>query len=562
MRNPKLTAFLLVVVFVFGMAVSASAQSKGLKSITAEAMKPPMKFLSAKEFRGRSAPSTDLTIASKYIALQAERIGLKPLMPNGSYFQDVPVEVTTISPAKSYLRLLSGGGEQKFYFPQSFTTNVRTGGEWAAAGGLVFIGSVLSGAEPKWDDSLGIDLRGKFAVVLEVPLPASETAQRTGAAGALFARTRVLREKGAIGLITIIGRERENNLIQKGLVFDVSERLRFLDVDTVNPMPPATPQPTGAQPQATIQAAPAAPFYTAEVRHEAGAAILGVSRAELDQMFNAMGQGQPVPAKALEGKLVDIAVVFQQRKDATPNIVAYLPGSDSQLKNEYIVIGSHHDHNPPREGRIFPGADDNISGGVAMLEIAKALMIERPKRSVIFVWHTAEERGLVGAYYFVQHSPVPVEKISANLNLDMVSRNDPNSIYLIGSNKLSTEFDKSIHDMNSRYVGLKLDYKYEDPGEPSRFFFRSDQYPYIRYGIPGVWFFSGTTEDYHRETDVEEKCDYGKMVKVTRLAYAVAMNLGNKPGLCKLDINPEITTRGKHNMKIVWQRPPQPQQKR
>jgi len=562
MRNRKRRSLIFMLAALFLVAGFAGAQSKGLKAISAEDMKPHMKFLAAKEFRGRSAPSTDLTIASKYIALQAERIGLKPLMPNGSYFQDVPVEVTTISPAKSYLRLLSGGGEQKFYFPQSFTTNVRTGGEWAAAGGLVFIGSVLSGAEPKWDDSLGIDLRGKFAVVLEVPLPVSETTQRTGVAGASFARTRVLREKDAIGLITIIGRERENNLIQKGLVFDVSERLRFLDVDTVNPMPQATPQPAGTQPAAAVQAAAAAPFYAAEVRHEAGAALLGVSRAELDRMFDALGQGQQVPAKALEGKLVDIAVGFQQRKDATPNVVAYLPGSDAQLKNEYIVIGSHHDHNPPREGRIFPGADDNISGGAAMLEIAKALMIERPKRSVIFVWHTAEERGLVGAYYFVQHSPVPVEKISANLNLDMVSRNDPNSIYLIGSNKLSTEFDKSIHDMNSRYVGLKLDYKYEDPGEPSRFFFRSDQYPYIRYGIPGVWFFSGTTEDYHQETDVEEKCDYGKMVKITKLVYAVAMDLGNKPGLCKLDINPEITTRGKHNMKTVWQRPPQPQQKR
>ncbi len=562
MRDSKLTAFLLVVVFAFGMAGFAGAQSKGLKAISAEDMKPHLKFLAAKEFRGRSAPSTDLTIASKYIALAAERIGLKPLLPNGSFFQDVPVEVTTISPAKSYLRLLGGGGEQKFYFPQSFMTNIRTGGEWAAAGGLVFVGSALSGAEPKWDDSLGIDLRGKFAVTLEVPLPVSETTQRTGGAGASFARTRVLREKGAIGLITIIGRSRETNLVQKGLVFDVAERLRFLDVDTVNPMPQAAPQLPGAQPQATIQAAAGAPFYTAEVRHEAGAALLGVSRVELEKMFDALGQGQPVPAKALEGKTVDIAVAFELRKDATPNVVAYLPGSDAMLKNEYIVIGSHHDHNPPREGRIFPGADDNISGGVAMLEIARALMVERPKRSVVFVWHTAEERGLVGAYYFVQHSPVPVEKISANLNLDMVSRNDPNSIYLIGSNKLSTEFDKSIHDMNSRYVGLKLDYKYEDPAEPSRFFFRSDQYPYIRYGIPGVWFFSGTTEDYHQETDVEEKCDYGKMVKVTRLAYAVAVDLGNKPGLCKLDINPEITARGKHNMKIIWQRPPQPQQKR
>ena len=116
--------------------------------------------------------------------------------------------------------------------------------------------------------------------------------------------------------------------------------------------------------------------------------------------------------------------------------------------------------------------------------------------------------------------------------------------------------------MNARTVGLKLDYKYEDPGEPSRFFFRSDQYPYIRYGIPGVWLFSGTTPDYHQETDLEERIDYKKMEKVTKLAYAVAIDIGNKPALCKLDINPDITTRGKHNMKIIWHRPPQPQQKR
>ena len=127
-------------------------------------------------------------------------------------------------------------------------------------------------------------------------------------------------------------------------------------------------------------------------------------------------------------------------------------------------------------------------------------MVERPKRSVIFVWHTAEERGLVGAYYFVQHCPVPVEKISANLNLDMITRNDPNSIYLIGSNKISSELDRSFHDMNAASVKLTLDYKYEDPGEPNRFFFRSDHYPYMRYGIPGVWIFCGTTPDYHQET--------------------------------------------------------------
>jgi Zn-dependent M28 family amino/carboxypeptidase len=162
----------------------------------------------------------------------------------------------------------------------------------------------------------------------------------------------------------------------------------------------------------------------------------------------------------------------------------------------------------------------------------------------------------VGAYYFVQHSPVPVEKISANLNFDMITRNDPNGIYLIGTTKLSSELDKSFKDANAT-IKLTFDYKYDDPAEPNRFFFRSDQYPYIRYGIPGVWVFCGTTPDYHTDGDVEEKADYGKMEKVTRLTYLVAMDIGNKPGLLKLDVHPEVTTRGKHNMKVIWQRPPQ-----
>jgi Zn-dependent M28 family amino/carboxypeptidase len=149
-----------------------------------------------------------------------------------------------------------------------------------------------------------------------------------------------------------------------------------------------------------------------------------------------------------------------------------------------------------------------------------------------------------------------VEKISADLNLDMISRNDPNMIYLIGSNKLSTELDRAIHAANDRSSHLKLDYTYESPAHPDRFFFRSDQLPYIRYGIPGVWFFCGTTPDYHQESDVVERCDFTKMEKVTKLVYLTAMDIGNKHGLLKLDITPEITTRGPHNMKFNWQRPP------
>jgi Zn-dependent M28 family amino/carboxypeptidase len=235
------------------------------------------------------------------------------------------------------------------------------------------------------------------------------------------------------------------------------------------------------------------------------------------------------------------------------NVVACLEGADPVLKSQYLTISSHHDHNPVREGRVFPGADDNISGVVGMFEIAEALMISKPKRSVVFVWNTAEEKGLVGSYYFVQHCPVPVEKISANLNLDMISRNDTNHIYLIGSNKLSSELDASIKAMNKKPgPGLTLDYKYEAPGHPDRFFFRSDQYPYIRYGIPAVWFFCGTTEDYHTEGDVEAKADYAKMEKVAKLVTLVAMDVAAKPDLLALDLRPEVKTRGPENMKVEW----------
>ncbi len=148
---------------------------------------------------------------------------------------------------------------------------------------------------------------------------------------------------------------------------------------------------------------------------------------------------------------------------------------------------------------------------------------------------------------------MPAAKISANLNLDMISRNDPNQIYLIGSDKLSSELDASIRAMNKRPgPELKLDDTYESPSHPDRFFFRSDQYPYIRYGIPGVWFFCGTTEDYHTEGDVAAKVDYAKMEKVLRLVYRVAMDIASKPSLLKLDLRPEVKARGRENMAVEW----------
>jgi hypothetical protein len=520
-----------------------SATSRALDAIRGEDMRFSLEFLGSPEFRGRSTPSSELDIASKYIALTAERIGLKPLGPGGSFYQEVPVEVTTVVPSASHLRLATGSGDTSFAFPEDATVG-RAFEAGRAKGGVVFLGFGISAPDLGWDDLKGVELKGRIAVVLDAALngdhplkPAENRRLFSGRAGAL-------RERGAAAVVLIINEEREARLAKTGLPFDLPERLRFPDV--------VTGMGSGAASRA-VPPRPAGPFLQVEVRHEAGAAILGCDRDELARMFETVRLGKPVPAKALAGRTLDIEIGAATRMKRSFNVVAWLEGRDPALKGEYLTVSSHHDHNPPREGRVFPGADDNISGVVGMFEVAEALSIARPKRSVIFVWNTAEERGLVGSYYFVQHCPVPVERISANLNLDMISRNAANHIYLIGSNRLSSGLDASIQAMNKRPgPGLTLDYAYENPGHPDRFFFRSDQYPYIRYGIPGVWFFCGTTDDYHQEGDVAAKADAVKMEKVCELVFLVARDIGDKPALLELDLRPEVKARGPENMKVAW----------
>jgi len=519
---------------------SESVTSRALDSIRPEDMSFHMAFLGSPEFQGRNTPSAELDIASRYIALTAERIGLKPLMPGGSFYQEVPVEVTALDPSASRLRLSAAGGERLFSFPADATAG-RGFEPGRASGEAVFLGYGLRAADLGWDDLAGTDLKGKIAVILDATLPEGHPLKPAENRRRLAGRSSALRASGAAAVVTIIAEAREARLAAQGLAFDLPERLRFPDLVTT-----AVPAPAPAR--------PAAPFLQVEVRHEAGAAILGVSPEDLDAMSSALREGKPVAARKLAGRRLSVEIGTVTRAERTFNVVAVLEGADPALRGEYLTISSHHDHNPSREGRVFPGADDNISGVVGMFEIAEALMTAPPKRSVIFVWNTAEEKGLVGSYHFVQHCPVPVERISANLDLDMISRNDAKHIYLIGSNKLSSELDASIKAMNEPPgPGLTLDYKYESPSHPDRFFFRSDQYPYIRYGIPAVWFFCGTTEDYHTEGDVTAKVDYAKMERVAELVYRVAADIGNKPALLKLDLRPEVTARGPQNMSVLWQ---------
>ena len=163
-----------------------------------------------------------------------------------------------------------------------------------------------------------------------------------------------------------------------------------------------------------------------------------------------------------------------------------------------------------------------------------------------------EEQLMHGSNYFVNNCPVPIEKITANINIDMLGRNHTDSLFLIGSDRLSSELDQAIAKVNNT-SGIKFgfDYRYSNVTHPQRFMFRSDHYPFMRFGIPAVWFFCGLTDDYHTYRDSIENVDFIKFYKATKLVYLTIMEVGNRKDLLRLDINPAVTTRGAHNLSEI-----------
>jgi hypothetical protein len=534
--TPNILLFALVAV----ATVPAEGQSAGISAIRVEDMKLPVRFLSSTAFQGRNVPSVELEIAAEYLALKAEDIGLEPVSSNGSYFQEIPLEAYRVAPATSALTVKSGPTRQSLSYPESFGVRGRFIAAGSATGPVALLGIGANAPDLGWDDFGGIDLEGKIAVILDAELPQGHVLRRPENQGALYRRGTVARQRGAVAVITVISPEREAGLTARGLSFDDVERGWPLDTE-VGLGGRASPAQFGI-----------------EVRHAAAAEILGIPVGELTSMFAELAQGRRVPSRDLPDRELEVRIDLTTRSTVTRNVLGMVRGTDPELRDEYVVIGGHHDGIGHREGVVLHGADDNVSGAVAMLELAEAMLLEPPKRSILFAWFTGEEKGLYGAYHFVAHSPVPLEKVSAMFNLDMLSRNDPGSIFVIGSNKISSELDQSLNEQSRRpEVGLRLDYTYEDPLHPDRFFVRSDQYPFIRYGIPAAWVFSGTTSDYHQETDTEDRMDYDKMLRSTRLVFLSAQDIANRPALLTLDLDPRVTSRGPHNTDVNWMRPPE-----
>ena len=223
---------------------------------------------------------------------------------------------------------------------------------------------------------------------------------------------------------------------------------------------------------------------------------------------------------------------------ATENVVAIIPGSEKP--EEYLVISSHLDHIGMYDGQINNGADDDGSGSVALLEIAEAFQKavaegNGPKRSIIFLHVSGEEKGLLGSKYYTNNPLYPLTQTIANLNVDMIGRTDPkrtegkrNYVYLIGSDRLSTELHQISEAANAATLNVELDYTYNAPDDPNRFYFRSDHYNFAKNNIPVIFYFNGTHADYHRPSDTVDKIEFDLLKERTQLIFYTAWDLANR----------------------------------
>jgi len=278
-------------------------------------------------------------------------------------------------------------------------------------------------------------------------------------------------------------------------------------------------------------------------------AIFYISPKLATQLFNGKNLSESLQrvGKTTHHK-INIQGAYKEKIEfVSENVLGFLEGTDK--KDEIVVITAHYDHVGTTDGKVYNGADDDGSGTVSVMEIAEAFSKaaqegSRPRRSILFMTVSGEEKGLFGSQYYADYDPIfPLEKTVVDLNIDMVGRlggdyiakNEPNYIYLIGSDKLSSELHELSEAANKKRDNLILDYKYNDEKDPNRFYYRSDHYNFAKNNVPIIFYFNGTHPDYHQPTDDIEKINFPKMTKIARLVFYTAWEIANRENRLKVD---------------------------
>ena len=286
-------------------------------------------------------------------------------------------------------------------------------------------------------------------------------------------------------------------------------------------------------------------FYHTKLRPNSVYVSENMARAVMGADYDLAKTG----VRPLKTYPADIWVSFSEQTNMmqSTDVLGYLEGGD--LKEQLLVISAHYDHLGKKDSTIYYGADDDGSGTVALLELASAFTKARaagegPRRSILFLANSGEEKGLWGSEYYTEHPVYPLDKTTADLNIDMIGRKDPgrkqgdsnNYVYIVGDDKLSSELHSISVSTNKKYTGLELDYKFNDPKDPEKIYTRSDHFNFARKGVPIIFYFDGIHKDYHRPSDTPEKIDYHLLEKRTKLVFYTAWEMANQDNMLKRDL--------------------------
>jgi hypothetical protein len=433
--------------------------------------------------QGRDTGSETGKLAAQYLADFYKSIGLSAPV-DGSYFQTVPLVSTSFS--KVTLQI----GKSKLVENQDFVFTGDGNMAKAAKADLVFLGLVT-------DENLAkVDVKGKLVGLWAVGVRSNDLVTKVMDAGA-----------AGIVIVTMEGQANFDRIANRYKTLVGRGRIGF-DKET------------------------------------AQRPIFMVSSDKMGQLFNTPVETLKEAAKATPETIASQKATYQIVKTKTPvdavNVMGFLEGTDK--KEEVLVISSHYDHvGVSSTGEVFNGADDDGSGTVSVMEIAEAFAMAakdgmKPRRSILFLNVTGEEKGLLGSEYYGDHPVFPLANTVNNINIDMVGRIDyeyqkeenKDYVYVIGSEMLSSHLKKINEYNNITYTNLILDYRYDAEDDPNRFYYRSDHYNFAKHNIPVIFFFNGVHDDYHQVTDTVDKIEFPLMTKRAQLIFHTAWDLANR----------------------------------
>lgn len=528
----RITAFILLLV-IWSVAIPLAAQTRNRPAaaataprfgntdgITAAQLRNFLEFIASDELEGRDTPSRGLDIAALFIASHLKAWGLKPGGDDGTFFQKVPLKRNRIDPAATSLEL----NGQTFSYGDDFLANYIPGN--VPASKIVYVGHGWVVKSKNVNAYDGIDVKDKIVVVAN-SLPKGVTFQDLqGTPGVDWSSPPLYAQSH--GARAVIQFPNFNSIASWA-------GLRNMQTQTGSVS-------FGSGSTITI------PIVTAHPRLMQ--AIFAGEKFSGSAVFQRIAQGEFGEAMELGSKSMSLRVGVAVEDTFTRNVIGILEGADPVLKNEYVAIGAHYDHvgmnpNAPGPDKIYNGADDDGSGTVSVLAMAEAYSksAQKPKRSILFIWHAGEEKGLWGSEYFTDHPTVPIGSIITELNIDMIGRYQnpgdenhpknkflpkPNEVFLIGSKMMSTELGEVSEATNKAFLNLSFNYKYDDPNDPERFFYRSDHFNYARKGIPIIFYMDGSHADYHQVSDSVEKINFEAMEKTVRTIFATGWELANR----------------------------------